>query len=255
MEYLSWDLAIFSRAVAYANLSTASAHVGLSQPQLSRIVAKLEEQLGISLLDRESKRKSSWTPAAFRLAEIYGKTYQGFRAEISQLAGGMTPHELHVGALEGLTDLAMRFCHQILSQTKVMVVVLEVLDTSFLEERFAKNDLDLIFTANFTSARKFRYAKDLGWQSVETVAAAGMHVYSMYELQSTVHRGTPTAKAFASNSLRVRQEWLSTYGGTGTKPTPIRRERTGAANEVTVSVVAHDNLPALFWEQIVALLS
>ena len=59
MEYLSWDLAILSRATHYPNLSIASTHVGLSQPQLSRIVAKLEEQYGVQLLDREARRDQS----------------------------------------------------------------------------------------------------------------------------------------------------------------------------------------------------
>src|SRR4051812_25745685 len=122
MDYLSWDLAILSRAIAYSNLSAASAHVGLSQPQLSRIVAKLEEQLGLTLLDRETRRKSSWTPAAYRLAEIYTKTFQGFRAEVSHLAGGLVPHELRIGSLDGLVDRAMAFARAILDKTKVMVV-------------------------------------------------------------------------------------------------------------------------------------
>ena len=47
MEYLSWDLAILSRAVAYANLSSASAHVGLSQPLVRFIGEKIPERRGI----------------------------------------------------------------------------------------------------------------------------------------------------------------------------------------------------------------
>ncbi|MHA0112066.1 LysR family transcriptional regulator, partial [Klebsiella pneumoniae] len=69
-----WDLSVLTRATQYANLSIAADHVGISQPQLSRIVAKLEDQLGLILLDRESRRKSAWTPAAHRLADIYSRT-------------------------------------------------------------------------------------------------------------------------------------------------------------------------------------
>src|SRR5688500_1926000 len=111
MDYLSWDLAILSRAIAYPNLSGASSHVGLSQPQLSRIVAKLEEQLGLTLLDRETKRKSSWTPAAYRLSEIYTKTFHNFRSEVGKLSDGLEPEHIRVGTLEGLIPLAMSFCH------------------------------------------------------------------------------------------------------------------------------------------------
>ena len=44
MDHLNWELSVLNRSVAYNNLSGASQHVGLSQPQLSRIVAKLEDR-------------------------------------------------------------------------------------------------------------------------------------------------------------------------------------------------------------------
>jgi DNA-binding transcriptional LysR family regulator len=72
MELLAWELSVISRAVAYKNLSSAAAHVGLSQPQLSRIVQKVEKNLQVQLLDRSSRRSSSWQPIALQLAEIYG---------------------------------------------------------------------------------------------------------------------------------------------------------------------------------------
>ena len=164
MDYLSWDLAILSRAVAYSNLSGASAHVGLSQPQLSRIVAKLEEQLNISLLDRETKRKSSWTPAAFRLAEIYTATFQNFRTEVNQLADGLEPDTLRIGALEGLVPLATSFCKKLYDQSDIMVLELNVHDTNALEEKFLKSELDLIYSVREPSRKKFRYTHSLGYQ-------------------------------------------------------------------------------------------
>jgi hypothetical protein len=254
MEYLSWDLSILSRATAYANLSTASAHVGLSQPQLSRIVAKLEEQLGVPLLDRESRRKSSWTPAAHRLAEIYTKTLLGFRAEVNALASGVTPRELKVGTLEGLVPVALGFCHAVLTGTAVGIVQLDILDTSFLEERFAKNDLDLIFTAHDLGARKYRHVKALGYQQVEAIRNGDLMLFSQFEYASTRHKGIETEKAFVSNSLRVRQDWMARYGGTTSMPTPVTPKRTGRKGELTVVAVAHDNMPSGFWTEILQFL-
>src|SRR5690606_34803977 len=132
MDYLSWDLAILSRAVAYNNLSSASAHVGLSQPQLSRIVAKLEEQLGLTLLDRETKRKSSWTPAAFKVAEVYNNTYHQFRAKVSQLAENLKPHHLRVATLEGLIPRALEFCKTLYEKTNLKIIELNTYDTNVL---------------------------------------------------------------------------------------------------------------------------
>jgi len=71
MEHFNWELSVLSRAVAYQNLSGASQHVGLSQPQLSRIIQKLEAQWSVVLLDRSAKRKACWTPAAYKLARVY----------------------------------------------------------------------------------------------------------------------------------------------------------------------------------------
>ena len=61
MQQLYYELGVLAKAVNFKNLSAAALHVGLSQPQLSRIIAKIEEELKIVLLDRSAKRKSGWT--------------------------------------------------------------------------------------------------------------------------------------------------------------------------------------------------
>jgi hypothetical protein len=248
MEYLSWDLSVLSRAIAYSNLSGASSHIGLSQPQLSRIIAKLEQELGLTLLDRESRRKSAWTPAAFRLAEIYSRTFQSFRAEVAGLADSLTPYHLRIGALEGLQTQAMALCNALLAKTPVMVVELDVLDTHELEERFMKNELDLIFSVREPGRKKYRHVKTLGFQVVEPVESGKMRIHSTFEYTSVMHKGRPTEKAFVSNSLGVRKSWMETYGGIGTLPSPVKPKRTGKKAEVSVLLVAHDHLPESFWK-------
>jgi hypothetical protein len=254
MEYLSWDLSILSRAVAYANLSSASAHVGLSQPQLSRIVAKLESELDVVLLDRETRRKSSWTPTAYRLAEIYARAFHNFRAEVASLTQGLDPDHFRVGTLEGLIPQALAFCHALLSSTKVMVVELDVLDQNFLEEKFTKNEVDVIFSMREPGRKKFRYVKVLGYQTIEPVEKGEPRVYSMFEYASTLQKGKPKAKTFVSNSLRVRQEWFEQFGGSGSLPSDMRAKKTGKKTEVPVLVIAHDALPPRVWGEIETLL-
>lgn len=255
MEYLSWDLSIFSRAVAYANLSNASAHVGLSQPQLSRIVAKLEDELGIVLLDRETRRKSSWTPAAYRLADIYSRTFSSFRTEVASLSQGLDPDHVRIGALEGLVPLALEFCHSLLKQTKVMVVELDVLDQNFLEEKFTKNELDLIFSMREPGRKKFRYIKTLGFQTIDLIDNGEPKVYSMFEYTSALHKRKPSEKAFVSNSLSVRRHWFEQFGGTGSLPSSIRSKKSGKKTEVPALLIAHDALPPAVWNEINHLLA
>jgi DNA-binding transcriptional LysR family regulator len=85
MERISHELSVLTRAVAYKNLSGASQHVGLSQPQLSRIVKKIEETFSIVLLDRGAKRNATWTPTAHRLADFYLKKMRVFERELETI--------------------------------------------------------------------------------------------------------------------------------------------------------------------------
>lgn len=254
MEYLSWDLSILSRAVAYANLSNASAHVGLSQPQLSRIVAKLEDELGVVLLDRETRRKSSWTPTAYRLAEIYARTFSHFRAEVANLSQGLDPDHVRIGALEGLMPQALEFCHALLMRTKVMVVELDVLDQNFLEEKFTKNELDFIFSMREPGRKKFRYVKTLGFQTIDLIDKGEPKVYSIFEYASTLHKGKPTKKTFVSNSLSVRRDWFEKFGGSGSLPSTVRSKKSGKKTEVPALLIAHDALPPMVWHEVEQLL-
>jgi len=251
MDYLSWDLSVLSKAVAYNNLSSASVHVGLSQPQLSRIVAKLEEQLNIQLLDRETKRKSSWTPAAFRLAEIYASTFQNFRSEVNHLADGLEPDTLRIGALEGLMPLAREFCEKLISNTEIRVLELNIYDTNMLEEKFFKGELDLIYTVRQPNRKKFRYFKEIGYQSIEKVNTGKLNIYSSFEFASNTNKDLPEERCFVSNSLYVRQQWLKSFGGNGTVPSTVHPKKMGNKNEVKVVVVAHDHLPNKFWKNII----
>ena len=47
MDHLHWPLSVLSKAIHHKNLSAAADHIGLSQPQLSRLIAQLEEELGV----------------------------------------------------------------------------------------------------------------------------------------------------------------------------------------------------------------
>lgn len=255
MEYLSWDLSILSRAVAYPNLSGASTHVGLSQPQLSRIIAKLEADTGLTLLDRETRRKSSWTPAAYRLAEIYAKTFSNFRADLAAVEGTAFPDHLRIGTLEGLLPQAMPFCKALLDETEVMVIDLMVLDTNYLEELFSKNTLDMILSIREPGRKKFRHLKVLGYQSEDVVRGrSDLKVVSTFEYASEPHKSKPTEKIFVSNSLRVRQEWIENYGGTGTIPSPVRAKKsTKQKLELDVMLIAHDHMNPGAWQTIASL--
>jgi hypothetical protein len=258
MDFLNWDLAVLSKAVAYSNLSGASAHVGLSQPQLSRIIAKLEDQFGVQLLDRDAKRKSSWTPAAFRLSEIYSRTLRQFEGEVHLLIEGNQVRHLRVAALEGMISLASRFSYHALTQTAIEVLELHIYDLSELEERFFRGELDVIFSSREPGRKKYKYSKIMGYQTLDPLSGNSksefdFRIFSPYQYSPTTmakdkHDGP--VKTMVSNSLFIRQAWINTYGGTGTIPSEVQKKRPSKKNEEPVLLLGQDHFAKSFWDQL-----
>jgi hypothetical protein len=266
LEGLSWELSVLSKAVAYKNLSGAAQNVGISQPQLSRIVGKLESELRAVLLDRGARRKSGWTPLAFQLADIYLKSVRGLNSEVQKLIEGNEPRILHIGTLEGLIQLAVKFGNHILSSTGIEALEINVYDLNVLEEKFFKNSLDVIFTAREPGRKKYQYSKFLGYQSLELVESSEKYrVMSSFEFgvseiktarQSKSKKGSESEpKTIISNSLAVRRQWMEACGGIGTLPSQVRAGKKPVASthkvveEDEVYLYAQDYLSSALWEK------
>jgi DNA-binding transcriptional LysR family regulator len=253
MELLAWELAVLSRAVSYPNLSSASAHVGLSQPQLSRIVARLELELSLVLLDREARRKSGWTPVALRLAESCQRVEQGLRESLRQIAKAAEPRQLRIGTLEGLALHAAGLARHLFEATRVERIEVAVLDLTPLEERFLAGELELLLTFREPGRRKFRYRRQLGFQTLrpeEPARSAGppvARVLSPYEFSQR-----PTEeRLLVSNSLALRREWVRAGRGAGLLPSELRRGKGGAGDQ-PVYLIAHDYLGPRTWQKVLA---
>jgi len=260
LEGLSWELSVLSKAVAYKNLSGAASNIGISQPQLSRIVHRLEAELSGSLLDRGSKRKSSWTPLAHQIAEVYLRSVRSLNGEVQHLLTGSEPKLIHIGALEGTIPLAVACGHHILKETAVETLDLNVYDLNLLEEQFFRGDLDLIFTIREPGRKKYTYSQLLGFQILENIESS-----PDYRVMSSFEYGTqgagkiakrkkePSAgrsKTLISNSLSVRRHWLDSFGGIGTLPSPVKTGRRPIANSTEVHLFAQDYFSPSFWEKV-----
>ena len=200
--------------------------MGLSQPQLSRLVAKLEEELGMELLDRQVKRKSAWTIDAYKLAEVYDQNQRRLQQSIRELQISGEPTEIHVGTLEGLASEAARNIKLIMDKSSVHTVFLDVYDTDELESKFLAGDLDFILTNRIPTRAKPRHIKTCGYQSVDMIKKGDEFlIYSTFEYSSVRRRrkknnlenhpyrkGGGGAKTLVSNSLFTRQIWLEKFG-------------------------------------------
>ncbi|HCM41062.1 MAG: hypothetical protein A2X97_05900 [Bdellovibrionales bacterium GWA1_52_35] len=252
----AWELSVLSRAIVFPNLSAAANHVGLSQPQLSRIVARLEGEIGVTLLDRTVRRKSGWTPIAARLAETFLKSARNLESEVQMLVGNAQPRALSIGTLEGLTSIAITFAEQIFKAGGIKLLDLNVYDLNQLEEFFLKGDLNLIFTVREPGRRKFRHIRHLGQQVVEAQQnpSGNYSIMSTFESSSGLQKAVEGTPVLVSNSLAVRRTWLAEYGGTGLLPGEVKRTRKPPASDTGedrgVFLIGDDLFSEILWKKI-----
>lgn len=251
MEHLNWELSVLSRAISFANLSGASSHIGMSQPQLSRIVSRLEKEHGVQLLNRETKRKSSWTADAVKLAELYSKLVQQFRIDVRSISDSSEPTIIRVGALEGLLKDSLDFCHQLLESASAHTLDLQIADLGDLEERYFKGGLDFLLTSREPGRRKLQRSEIVGYQSLDIHGqSTKMQVLSSFEYASQIEgqKKTPEGKIFVSNSLVARQIWIGEYGGRGTLPSEVQSKSKRGTKDVPVYLIGLDHLPEKLWK-------
>lgn len=250
ISHLTYELSILAKAVQHRNLSSAAVHVGLSQPQLSRLIQKLESELKVVLLDRSSRRKSGWTQVALDLAAAFNRGLGRLEAEVMSVTRQAEIDELRIGTLEGLATIAMSFADQFYHRMNIRRIELDVYEYRDLDSLFLSGQLDLIFTARNPSKQKFKYNLEVGYQQHEVVSNDKNYlVLSPFEWTQA---GPAELEGFGqylvSNSLQIRERWLKDYGGTGTLPVDAKRGK--GKGYYSVHLLGNDLLSLNLWEQI-----
>lgn len=267
MDHLHWPLSVLSKAIHHKNLSAAADHIGLSQPQLSRLIAQLEEDLGVILLDRAARRKSGWTPVAYKVADVYFRNSRKLSAALQEVQGDDQIHHLSFGTLEGLVSLAIEVCQAMFRDTKIPVIELNVYDLSELEEHFEKDELDLILTCREPGRSKRKHIREFGWQDFKYAGKplgkgeTDLKVLSPFEHAHLIQSGkrnaskrerdeTANSKILLSNSLAVRKLYIEDFGGRGQVPGPVQLKRPGTSTEQPVFLIGTEILPPVLWEKL-----
>jgi LysR family transcriptional regulator, transcriptional activator for aaeXAB operon len=256
MDNLHWELSVLSKSIHYKNLSAAADHVGLSQPQLSRIVSKLESSLNVVLLDRSAPRKSGWTPVAFKIADVYFRNSRKLTADLQELQSDTQITQLTVGTLEGLSYLAMKLCNSLFSLTKVNLLEVNVLDLNELEGHFEKDEFDLVFTSREPGRHKYKYVRTMGYQTFEKIESkSDLKVMSPFEFsRQAMRRNQKTVgRILLSNSLAVRKSYVEEFGGVSEFPSEVKQKKTGSQTEHPVYLIGSDLLNPLVWDKIQSL--
>lgn len=273
MDHLHWPLSVLGKAIHHKNLSAAADHIGLSQPQLSRLIAKLESELGVVLLDRAARRKSGWTPIAYKISDIYFRNSRKLAAALQEVQSEDQIQHLSFGTLEGLVPLAVQICQTLFKDTKIPVIELNVYDLSELEEHFEKDELDLALTCREPGRAKHKYIRTLGWQDLlivdaenpgaRSLAGAELKVLSPFEHAQLIQTGkrnspqrerdeTAHSKLLVSNSLAIRKTYIEHFGGRGQVPSHIMTERPGTSTEQPVQLIGSDMIAPGLWEKLAA---
>ena len=253
LQSLTYELSVLSKAIQHKNLSAAAVHIGLSQPQLSRLVAKIESELNIVLLDRTARRKSGWTPLAKELSLIFAKGMGRLETEIMAVAQEREITELRVGSLEGLAGIATQFVKSGFAQLGLKVIYLDLLDFRELDPQFLSGSLDLIFTVKSPSKQKYAHMIEVGFQQMERVSSDPKTlVCSPFEYTGLDKREIETAShVLVSTSLSLREQWLHNFGGTGTLPVDAKKGR--GKGHYSIYLIGSDLLSPRLWEKITKL--
>lgn len=250
MTEIYWPLEVLSRSVHYPNLSTAAEHVGLSQSQLSRVLKQLETYFGCQLLDRKIKRKSMWTPKALELAEIFLTHHQRLQNQFQLLKNQQHVHELSMVCLEGLIEHGARLLNKVSKQLSIPTIRLDVFDLDELEERYLREEYDLLLSIRIPNRTKPKYQYTLGFQNPEVRSTKNQatSVLSLFEAHQKQSNKKKTNKKVISNSLLVRKVWVEKYGGSGVFPSEELKPR----GEIEVSLLAQPSLPEHIWKILIS---
>lgn len=253
IAHLTYELSVLTKAIQHKNLSTAANFVGLSQPQLSRLVQKLEGELKVVLLDRTSRRKSGWTQEAEDLVNAFRRGMSRLEAEVLSVTLDRDLTELRVGTLEGLSAIGMGYVKQFFDKLKIKQIELDVFEYNELDTLFLNGQLDLIFTVRAPSRQKFKYILEVGYQQTEKVKTnSEILVVSPYELvQGPTAETKEYKQVLVSNSLAIRNKWLREIGGTGTLPVDAKRGK--GKGFYSVYLIGNDLLSMKLWEQIASI--
>jgi hypothetical protein len=249
MQQLYYEMSVLAKAIHFKNLSAAALHVGLSQPQLSRIISRIEEDMKIVLLDRSAKRKSGWTPAAFQLADIFEKASKRLDTELATITNNQKVAELRIGTLEGLAELALKTCKICFDTVGVQKITLDIYDLSELEANFLSGNLDIIFSSKVPGRQKFRHLEEMGFQQLEKVQSnKNFGVFSTFEFGRIDRKEIENFQhILVSNSLTIKREWLNSFGGTAFLPTEARKGK--AKDHEPILMIGSEILSPLLWDQ------
>ena len=253
-QELHWPLAVLTRAIRYKNLSGAAIQIGISQPQLSRIIKKIEQTLQINLLDRRTKRSSQWTKEARKLAQIYLESEDVLSRKLSHLQNSQKLRQIRIVTLEGLLSIACKVSLFLEKDLGVQNIFIDVLDLNEVSERIVSGQTDLALTSISPTRGKLQRRKIIGYQDLvrQSSNTNQYQILSQFEylgLSKNQKKNLESQKTLVSNSLTLRKYWHETFGSQSIQlPSELKLKNSKGRQEVLL--LGAEFLPESIWRRV-----
>jgi hypothetical protein len=244
---LAWELSVLQRAVSFPSLSAASRQIGISQPQLSRILQRIEEDLRLNLLDRRVKRHPRWTEEAHVISQAYREAVAQLEKKIRAVnSQPQVLDQMTMATLEGLAPAGLLIVEHLFKNQLARKIQYDILDLKDLTQAFEAGEYDLIISSQRSSRRKYALEKRLGYQILEEKLASKAPTIQLQSSTESLLKSSkePTSvPTLISNNLMLRKLALAKLPARGIVPSGIYQKSRGTkAGEQDVMLLVRENL-------------
>src|SRR6185437_7123521 len=106
---------------------------------------------------------------------LFTQNQRRLEASIRALQTNQRARSVHLGTLEGLSDVAVKLAKVLFETAELRTVFVDVFDRSDLEGKFLSGDLDLIINDRLPAQNKPRYSRVLGYQNLNKVESTSKY--------------------------------------------------------------------------------
>jgi hypothetical protein len=189
-----------------------------------------------------------WTSDAIKLAETYQRTLHQFKNQIDEIRKVEHMTCVRIGVLDGLIPQALGIAKNIFESKSATIVEIIVDDFAALEGLFFKAELEFLISSRSPGQRKYSRIRTLGYQRLTPVGPkTAIPCVTLFEEKSLHKADEPH---LLSNSLRVKEQWISHFGGHGNLPSALKKKPANASDDIEVWVLGLDHIPETLWKEV-----
>lgn len=205
----------FAKLAETRSFTKAAGELHTSQPALSVAIAKLERELGATLINRDNLQLTAAGQLAYHHAQLLEVQRSNLKHELQNLKNQKPQFAL--GIIDSLADTLLISSGQLENLEQNVALNLSVNNSRYLLEALENNQLDMICIVqpSVPLAKKFRF-KSLGSEPLIGVTSpehkldASKHLYNFLAYDQNSNTNRLIQKYFASKQITVKNVFHST---------------------------------------------